>query len=236
MRIFDNNGIEIESPDLERGYLKNDSLFIMHHEEIKGVEEVGHYEVVAVYENGGQDVEWIVDIPGVEAKEAWDEYEDILRYIPFTEMELKLREYEKNRQPLSELEVLKILLVEQVNNLTVDDKTALRMLHFYPEWEAGVRYAAGLKVQRNSKLFRVVTEHTSQDGWEPENVPALWEQINEVHSGTADDPIPYEGNMALVTGLYYYQGGKMYLCNRDTINPVYHDLSELVGLYVEEQK
>lgn len=236
MRIFDNNGIEIESPDLEKGYLKNDSLFIMHHEEIKGVEEVGHYEVVAEYENGGQDVEWIVDTPGVEAKEAWDEYEDILRYIPFTEIELKLREYERNRRPLSELEVLKILLVEQVNALTVDDKTALRMLHFYPAWAAGVEYPAGFKVQHNDRLFRVTQAHTSQDGWEPENVPALWEQINEVHSGTADDPIPYEGNMALVTGLYYYQGGKMYICNRDTINPVYHDLSELVGLYVEEQK
>ena len=236
MRIFDENGIEIESPDLEKGYLKNDSLFIMHHEEIKGVEEVGHYEVVAEYENGGQDVEWIVDIPGVDAKEAWDEYEDILRYIPYTEIELKLREYERNRQPLSELEVLKILLVEQVNTLAVDDMTALRMLRFYPEWAVGVQYTAGLTVQRNGKLFLVVQAHTSQEGWEPENVPALWEQINEVHSGTADDPIPYEGNMVLVTGLYYYQGGKMYLCNRDTINPVYNDLSELVGLYVEEHK
>ena len=234
MRIFDENGIEIESPDLEKGYLKNDSLLIMHHEAIKAVEEVGHYDVIAEYDNGGKDVEWIVDIPGVEAKEAWDEYEDILRYIPYTETELKIQEYERNRQPMSELEVLKFLLAEQINTLAVDDAIALRMLRFYPEWKTGIEYAAGLKVQRNGKLFRVVQAHTSQDGWQPENVPALFEQINEVHSGTADDPIPYEGNMALVTGLYYYQGGKMYLCNRDTINPVYHDLSGLVGLYVEQ--
>lgn len=234
MRIFDENGIEIESPDLEKGYLKNDSLLIMHHEAIKAAEEVGHYEVIAEYDNGGKDVEWIVDIPGVEAKEAWDEYEDILRYIPYTETELKIQEYERNRQPMSELEVLKFLLAEQINTLTVDDAIALRMLRFYPEWKAGIECAAGLKVQRNGKLFRAIQAHTSQDGWEPENVPALWEQINEVHSGTADDPIPYEGNMALVTGLYYYQGGKMYLCNRDTINPVYHGLSDLVGLYVEQ--
>lgn len=234
MRIFDENGIEIESPDLEKGYLKNDSLFIMHHEAVAAVEEVGHYEVVAEYANGGKDVEWIIDTHGVEANEAWDEYEDILRYIAFTETELKLREYEKSRQPLSELEVLKILLVEQVNTLTVDDKTALRMQRFYPEWAAGVEYPVKFKVQHNGKLFRVLQAHASQDGWEPDNVPALWEQINEVHSGTADDPIPYDGNMALVTGLYYYQGGKMYLCNRDTINPVYHDLTDLVGQYVVE--
>ena len=39
--------------------------------------------------------------------------------------------------------------------------------------------------------------------------------------------------MALVNGLYYTPGGVLYLCNRDTVNPVYHALSELVGLYVE---
>lgn len=236
MRIFDNNGIELESPDLEKGYLKNDSLFIVHHDATEAVEEVGHYEVVAEYANGGKDVEWVVDTPGVAAKEAWDEWEDILRYIPYTETELKLREYEKNRQPLSELEVLKILLVEQVNTLTVDDKTALRMQRFYPEWAAGVEYPAKFKVQSKGKLFRVVQAHTSQNGWEPENVPALFEQINEVHSGTADDPIPYEGNMALVKGLHYYQAGKIFLCNRDTINAVYHALAELVGLYVEHEQ
>lgn len=237
MRIFDNNGIEIKSPDLEKGYLKNDSLFVMHHEEIKAVEEVGHYEVIAEYENGGKDVEWVIDTPGVEAVEAWDEYEEILRYIPYTETELKLREYEKSRQPFSVFEVLAMLLPQQINALEVEDNTAIRMKQFYPDWKAETNYKPGFKVFRNGKLWKVRKgqEHTSQIGWEPENVPALWEQINEVHSGTADDPIPYEGNMALVTGLYYYQGGKVYLCNRDTINPVYHDLSELVGLYVEQQ-
>ena len=66
-----------------------------------------------------------------------------------------------------------------------------------------------------------------------ENAASLWEVINETHSGTEDDPIPYDGNMALTAGLYYTQSGKTYLCNRDTGNPVYHALSELVGLYVE---
>lgn len=233
MRIFDENGIEIESPDLEKGYLKNDSLLIMHHEEIKGVEEVGHFETVAEYPNGGKDVEWIVDTPGVEAKEAWDEYEEILRYIPYTETELRLMAYERNRHPLSVLDVLEMLLPGQINAMEVDDNTALRMKQFYPEWAAGVSYTRGFKVKHGEKLWRVIQTHTSQDGWQPETVPALFEQINETHGGTADDPIPYEGNMALSKGLYYYQGGKMYLCNRDTVNPVHHALIDLVGLYVE---
>ena len=45
--------------------------------------------------------------------------------------------------------------------------------------------------------------------------------------------IPYEGNMALESGKYYTQSGMTYLCSRDTVNPVYNALSELVGIYVE---
>ena len=91
MRIFDVNGIEIESPDLEEGYLVEDSLFIMHHEAVEAVEEQGHWITIAEYPNGGKDVDWIVDVEAVEAAEAWDEYEDILRYIEYTEEELAER-------------------------------------------------------------------------------------------------------------------------------------------------
>lgn len=39
--------------------------------------------------------------------------------------------------------------------------------------------------------------------------------------------------MALENGKYYTQSNVVYLCNRDTGNPVYNQLSDLVGLYVE---
>ena len=39
--------------------------------------------------------------------------------------------------------------------------------------------------------------------------------------------------MALENGKYYVQNDTIYLCNRDTVNPVYDDLSRLVGLYAE---
>lgn len=136
--------------------------------------------------------------------------------------------------PLTESEILALLIPKQINTLTVDDNTALRMLDFYPEWAAGTAYTVGYKVKRNGKLWRVVQAHTSQTGWEPENAASLWEQINETHAGTLDDPIPYSGNMALTSGLYYMQDWTIYLCTRDTGNPVYHALSDLVGLYVEK--
>ena len=140
----------------------------------------------------------------------------------------------ERHRPLTVEEVTALLLKQQVNTLEVNDQTALRMVEFYPEWVAGVAYSAGYKVQRNGKLWRCRQAHTSQSGWEPENVPALWEELCETHDGSLYDPIPYEGNMALVSGKYYSQDGATYLCNRDTINHVYNPLRELVGLYVKE--
>ena len=137
------------------------------------------------------------------------------------------------RRPLTAEEVTAMLIAQQINTLTVDDNTALRMLEFYPEWASGQAYTAGYKVQHGGKLWRCVQAHTAQVGWEPENTPALWTEICETHAGTLDDPIPYSGNMALESGKYYIQDYVIYLCNRDTINPVYNPLAELVGLYVE---
>ena len=136
--------------------------------------------------------------------------------------------------PFTESEVSRMLIAQQINTLTVDDNTALRMVAFYPEWAADTEYTIGHKVQRNGKLWRCRQAHTSQTGWEPENTASLWTEICESHAGTLEDPIPYSGNMALESGKYYSQDGKVYRCTRDTGNPVYNALSELVGLYVEE--
>ena len=105
MRILDVNGNEITSPDLSLGYLVEESLFIQHHDAVEAVEEVGHYEVIAEYPNGGKDVKWVIDVPGVAAADAWDEYEDIYRYIEYTEEELEAmeaarKEQEDNEPPL----------------------------------------------------------------------------------------------------------------------------------------
>ena len=144
-----------------------------------------------------------------------------------------LDEYERTR-PLTEAEVSRMLITAQINTLSVDDNTALRMTTFYPEWAANAEYTIGYKVQRGGKLWRCIQAHTAQAGWEPENAASLWTEICETHAGTLEDPIPYSGNMALESGKYYSQDSKIYRCTRDTGNPVYNALSELVGLYVEE--
>lgn len=152
--------------------------------------------------------------------------------IAAIEAETAKFELAERTRPLTAEEVTALLIKQQINTLSVDDNTAFRMLAFYPEWASGMDYSIGYKAQHGGKLWRCVQAHTSQTGWEPENVPALWEEICESHAGTKDDPIPYNGNMALENGKYYTQDGALYLCNRDTGNPVYHSLSALVGLYV----
>ena len=142
-------------------------------------------------------------------------------------------EANEKRRPLSLGEVQEMMVRAQINTLAVDDNTALRMVEFYPEWATDTAYTAGYKVQRGGKLWRCKQAHTAIATWEPENAASLWEVINETHDGTKYDPIPYDGNMALESGKYYIQDDVVYLCNRDTGQPVYNALSELVGLYVE---
>lgn len=86
MKIIDSNGAEIANPDLTKGYLKPDTQTI-HHDAVVGVEEVSHYEY-KTYPNGGKDRWKVVDVPGVTAKEAYDEEVDVQRYVLYTAEEL----------------------------------------------------------------------------------------------------------------------------------------------------
>lgn len=99
MKIIDNNGAEITNPDLALGYLKPETQTI-HHDAVAGVEEVSHYETLAEYPNGGKDVQRVVDVPGVEAKDAWDEEEQVQVYHLYTAEELA--EQEKARKEAEE--------------------------------------------------------------------------------------------------------------------------------------
>lgn len=87
MKIIDINGNPMESPDLSLGWLE-DKTQTIHHDAVAGVEEVSHYETLAEYPNGGKDVKKIIDVPGVEAKDAWDEEEQVRVYHLYTAEEL----------------------------------------------------------------------------------------------------------------------------------------------------
>jgi hypothetical protein len=94
MVTLDENNNEITDLDLSKGYLKTDSK-VIHHDAVKAVTEKSHIEVVAQYPNGGADIERIIDVPGVIAKDAYDETVQICRYIKYTDEELKKIQDEK---------------------------------------------------------------------------------------------------------------------------------------------
>ena len=88
----------------------------------------------------------------------------------------KFEAYERTR-PLTAKEVTALLISQQINTLTVDDNTALRMVEFYPEWATDTDYAAGFKVQYGGALYKCLTAHTSQDDWTPDAAPSLWTKV-----------------------------------------------------------
>ena len=166
-------------------------------------------------------------------------------YIDMTAEEIAAMEAEAARyeaaertRPLTAEEVTALLIRQQINTLTVDDNTALRMKDFYPAFESviGQTVRQGFKFTHGGKLWKTEQpEMTIQEHYAPgTGTESLYSEVCETHAGTLEDPIPYNGNMALESGKYYMQYGKIYRCTRDTVNPVYNALSELVGLYVEE--
>ena len=102
MRILDKDNNEITRPDLEKGYLKIETIVIKHHDAVEAKQGKSHIEVVREYDNGGKDVVTVWDEKPVEAKDAYDETEDVQRYHAYTEDELakmaKAKEESENRQ------------------------------------------------------------------------------------------------------------------------------------------
>lgn len=151
-------------------------------------------------------------------------------------------EAEEKHRPLSMGEVQEMMVRAQINTIAVDDQTALRMRRYYPTFSelVGQTVKKGTKFRatdsEDADLYTVIQpELTIQEHYPPgTGTESLYTRIDEQHDGTKYDPIPYSGNMTLEAGKYYIQSGKTYLCNRDTGNPVYHALAELVGLYVTE--
>ena len=102
MRILDKDNNEITSPDLEKGYLKIETIVIKHHDAVEAKQGKSHIEVVKEYDNGGKDVITVWDERPTEAKAAYDETEEIQRYILYSAEELakiaKVKEEAENKE------------------------------------------------------------------------------------------------------------------------------------------
>ena len=128
--------------------------------------------------------------------------------------------------------------IDNVTGTMEDTEAAKNPMLFLP-WEADTKYEVDNRRRYDGKVYKCRQAHTSQVGWEPPAVPALWVVINTSSPGTIDDPIPAARGMEYEYGKYYLdpEDGKKYLCKRlnetGTI-VLYYLPHELVGQYFVE--
>ena len=95
----------------------------------------------------------------------------------------------------------------------LDDEQAESVTILFESWEPYIQYAVGDRRQYNELLYRCIQAHTSQIGWEPPNVPALW-----VRTFTEEWPEwvqPTGAHDAYNTGDKCSHNGKHWICTYD---------------------
>lgn len=86
MKIFDESlTTELKNPDMEKGRLEPARHLVEHHE---AVERVFHLEVMEGTVSLENPKGLRHEVEDVAAKAAWDEWEDVQKYVPYTEEEL----------------------------------------------------------------------------------------------------------------------------------------------------
>lgn len=206
IRIYNEKKERITNPDLEKGYLT------------WGSGEQNEYG------------EWVMN----------------QFYHLYTEEELKQKQLEKekaildeSRRQLSPDEMITYFMKSSINTLEISDQESLRMLNYYPTFEEiiGQKVKIGFKFIYNNEMYKTIQpDLTIQTQYPPgQGIESLYTRIDLKHTGAIYDPIIYKGNMVLEKGKYYKQDNALYLCINDSINPVYHNLSELVNIYVENK-
>ena len=153
------------------------------------------------------------------------------KYIDLTPEEIEAMqdaaaqaEAEEKRRHLSYSEVQEMLVRQQINTLTVDDQTALRMRQYYPTFAelTGKTVKQGTKFRaddsEDTDLYKTIQPELTIQAHYPPGVgtESLYTRIDEAHDGTKYDPIPAARGMEYVYGLYYLdsEDGKLYLCQR----------------------
>lgn len=122
--------------------------------------------------------------------------------------------------------------------ITVEQAATVPLL--FKEWvykdsdNNAMRYYVGdrRRYGENNTLYECRTEHDAEEHNTPDIIPALWKKLDITHEGTIEDPIPYETGMEIFNGKYYTENEVLYLCNRDSGNPLYNNLSDLIDIYV----
>lgn len=151
--------------------------------------------------------------------------------------QVELGRLASNRQKNSKENQAILFAKMTINATPLTDNQAISVKNLHPEWKEfiGKSLSTGFRVLHEDALYKVRQDISVVLENQPPSIEtaALYEEINEKHAGTKEDPIPFNNNMELELGKYYSQNGVTYMCFRDSQQPVYHNLADLVGIYVQ---
>ena len=107
------------------------------------------------------------------------------KYIELTSEEIAAMQLETERaqlaersRPLTESEISRMFLRQNINTLITDDATASRAVEFHPEMKYdGALIPAGSRINWKGKLKRASVNIWDSRENDPDNAPALWEDI-----------------------------------------------------------
>lgn len=88
---------------------------------------------------------------------------------------------------LSETQVLaKMVLAPRVRDdaVQISDTELAEMAQLFPEWEHGIRVAAGDVLRWDGTLVEAIQSHVTQADWMPGETPALWKVHRESGNAT----------------------------------------------------
>lgn len=122
---------------------------------------------------------------------------------------------------------------EKINDVPMTVEESLELAAYFPKWEADKEMPVGYKVTHEGSLFEVIQKHISQADWDPRSATSLFKAVQIEAEGTVDDAIQWEQGMVLEYGKFYLDGGVKYVAIRDSGNPLYYSLADLVDNYVE---
>ena len=147
-------------------------------------------------------------------------YEEEPPYVP-TQDELDEQEAATAKNELQTLAVNAMMmslagddLVETKNTYqtklrSISDGAALKMPEVFPHWSGNSKeYVKGDKVLYNDVLYKVLQNHTSQEGWTPTSAPSLfakvltsegeildWEQPDSTNPYMKGDKVKFNGKI-----------------------------------------
>ena len=117
--------------------------------------------------------------------------------------------YERTR-PLTESEVSRMLIAQQINNLIIDDATASRMIDYYPTLKQdGSLITVNTRINWNGKLKRAAVDLWDTEANNPDNASTLWEDI-EYRDGIRVIPTSIPSTDAFKKGDLGWWGDNLY--------------------------